>query len=50
MSVMVEPAAAPAAQGCQAVEDIRRGRRSHTNAISLISSCCEDRLHGVLQL
>ena len=50
MSVMVEPAAAPAAQGCQAVEDIRRGRRSHTNAISLISSCCEDRVHGVLQL
>ena len=53
MSVMVEPAAAPAAQAARRSMTSGGGRRSHTNAISLISSwielsCCEDRVHGVL--
>ena len=45
MSVMVEPAAAPAAQGCQAVDDIRRRPpQPHKRDLADLSLPCEDRV------
>ena len=52
MSVIVEPAAAPAAQGCQAVDDIRRRPpQPHKRDLAdpvVLALTCEDRVHGVL--